>query len=188
MWWGEWQVIKRHIGIKVIAYYPRRRCDYKCVRALYLHPVSSPATGDAIEPAVRPGESSIARMSRQAPYAGSKRPADLIRGSTVRARPGIREPAEIMPGNLAVPPRLPSRLSMPPHTQRNGTPQAITSVPMRLKSWGIGQNVCSKSARTRCGARHAGGSNVPDLWNGHSTMPQMPRDDEEEQFDQRRED
>ena len=34
-----------------------------------------------------------------------------------------------------------------------------------------GQNVCPESARTRCGARHTGGSNVPDWRNEHSTMP-----------------
>lgn len=38
-----------------------------------------------------------------------------------------------------------------------------------------GQNVCPESARTRCGARHTGGSNVPDWRNEHSAMPQMPR-------------
>ena len=59
-------------------------------------------------------------------------------------------------------------------------PHAVTFEP--------GQNVCPEPARTRCGARHTGGSNVPNWWNGHSTMPQMPRDDEEERFDQRRED
>ena len=50
------------------------------------------------------------------------------------------------------------------------------------------QNVCPEPARTRYGTRRTGGWNVPDWWNEHSTMPQMPRDDEEERFDQRRED
>lgn len=38
----------------------------------------------------------------------------------------------------------------------------------------IGQNVCPEPARTHRDARHTGDSNVPDWWNEHSTMPQMP--------------
>lgn len=56
------------------------------------------------------------------------------------------------------------------------------------RTFAPGQKVCPESTRNSRRARHGRRSNVPDLWNEHTTMPQMPRSDEEERNHQRRKD
>ena len=100
-------VLLGHMGTRVVAYDSRRCCGRKRVVASDVYPVSLPAAGDATEFAVWSGEFSNA-------YA---------RACACRRMPGrsCRCPAPFV------------WLCMSPHTRRNGSPKAMTLVPICRK-------------------------------------------------------
>ena len=119
-----------HIGARVIACNPCGRCGRKRVGASDVYSVSLPAAGDATELAVRAGEFSnayagtCAARRKQAPG----RPDMPVAGR--RVCPGMRGPANARRSCHSSAPSV--WLCMSPHTRRNGTPKAITSVPICL--------------------------------------------------------
>ena len=115
-----------HIGTKVIAYHPRRRCGRKRAGASDLLPRLAPASKDTIKLAVRPGELSIA-------YAGTctarGKQASGSPDTPITRRcvcPDIHKPADAKRLYRSAAPSI--WLRMTPHTQPDGTSKAIPLV------------------------------------------------------------